>query len=117
MKIILPNNEKIKLDTTLNYEQRLKVVNELLDEWSEYFIETWKKSKTIVCLEILSNYLCLVKDEGKGKYQEDKYILSSHKMKRLKRGDKKICNFSDLPIEHQQLIGLVDFMDEEGGRA
>jgi 23S rRNA A2030 N6-methylase RlmJ len=114
MKLKLPDGTQIILNTSLPLEERKRVVNEILDEWKDYFESSWELSKTKVCLEVLSNYLCLVKD-GEDKNKEDKYIMSLTKVKHMKRGNDKVSNFSSLPQEHKQLFGLVDYRDEESG--
>jgi hypothetical protein len=113
VKLRLPNDEVIILDTKLDYNNRREVVENILKEWKDHFEETWSLNKTKVCLEILSNYLCNVKEE-EDRNKEDKYVLSSTKIKKMIRGDSKTTNFSNLPKEHQQLIGLVDYVDESG---
>lgn len=114
MKLKLPNGEKIKLNTSLPLEERKKIVNEILEEWDWYFESSWELEKTKVFLEVLSNYLCMVKEE-ENKNTEDKYILSTTKMKHMKRGSARTANFSNLPQEQKQLLGLVDHNDDESG--
>ncbi|NBI28613.1 hypothetical protein [Chengkuizengella marina] len=108
MKLKLPNGEKIKLNTSFEYKERLEAVNNILLDWEDYFYKTWDQKKTSVCLEILSNYLCMVKDKGEDKNIEDKYILSNYKMKKLKRGDKRMTNFTDLKSYHKKLLGIAE---------
>lgn len=112
MKIILPNGKETKLDTSLELNERKMVVDEILTEWKHYFENSWELNKTRVCLEVLSNYLCMVKD-GENKNKEDKHIMSSTKMKKLNKFNDKSINFSNLPKGEQQLFGLLD-SDEDG---
>lgn len=114
MKLKLPNGDSIKLDTSLPLEERMRVVNEILAEWNDYFESSWELRKTKVCLEVLSNYLTMVKD-GKKKNKEDKYIMSATKIKHMTRGSSKSANFSNLPQEQRVLLGLVDYSEEENG--
>ena len=107
MILRLPNGDKIKLDTSLSLEERKAKVNDILDEWQDYFEKTWQLKKTKVCLEILSNYLCLVKD-GEKKNTEDKYILSLRRTKEIKDGTSKYTNFSDLSIDNKLMFGLTE---------
>jgi hypothetical protein len=112
MKLKLPNGDSIKLNTNLTLEERKKVVDEILEEWNWYFESSWELVKTKVCLDVLSNYLCMVKD-GEDKNKEDKYIMSTTKMKHMQRGNVKSSNFSCLPQDQKQLLGLVDNSNEE----
>lgn len=114
MKLKLPDGTQLSLDTSLELEDRKKVVDEILEEWKQYFTNSWDLNKTKVCLEVLSNYLCMVKD-GEMKNKEDKYILSSDKMKKMKRFNDKNVNFSNLPKDQQKVFGLINF-DDEGDR-
>lgn len=57
MKLILPNGKKIELDNELPFEQKNIIVEEILDEWNDYFTR-YRNNKTYVCLEVLSSYLC-----------------------------------------------------------
>lgn len=64
MKIILPNGEKRELDVGISYEERRQVVDEILEEWNDYFTR-YRNKKTLVCLDVLTTYLCYeVKKEG-----------------------------------------------------
>lgn len=114
MKLKLPNNDNVNLDTNLPLEDKKRIVNEILLEWEGYFEESWELNKTKVFLEVLSNYLCYAK-EKENKNKEDKYIMSATKIKHMEKGNKKSSNFSNLPQEHKQLLGLVDFKDDESG--
>lgn len=62
MRLILPNGVTMELDKELAIEERRKVVDEILDEWNPYFSK-YKNKKTLVCLEVLTNYLCYEKKE------------------------------------------------------
>lgn len=57
MKLTLPNGKKIELDNALPFEQKKFIVEEILNEWNDYFTR-YKNKKTHTCLEILSSYLC-----------------------------------------------------------
>ncbi|MCY9737421.1 hypothetical protein M5X17_27285 [Paenibacillus alvei] len=62
LRLILPNGNKIELDDNLSIEEKKKVVNDILLEWSDYFT-TYRTKKTKVCLEVLSSYLCKCNEE------------------------------------------------------
>lgn len=114
MNLKLPNGHKIKLNKNLPLEERKRVVNEILEEWDWFIRESWELMKTKVFLEVLSNYLCMVK-EGEEKNKEDKYILSATKIKHMQRGSSKKANFSNLPQDQKKLLGLVDYSEDESG--
>jgi 23S rRNA A2030 N6-methylase RlmJ len=107
MKLILPNGEQRYLDESLPYSDRVKIVQEITDEWEDHFRKNWERHKTKICLDVLSTYLCVVKEE-EDKHKEDKYILSATKVKRMIRGDKKVTNFSSLSDDDMLLLGLHD---------
>ncbi|MDH6674415.1 hypothetical protein M2277_005107 [Paenibacillus sp. LBL] len=112
MKIILPDGEKKNLDEALDYENRIKVVEEILLKWNDHYRETWEMNKTKVALEVLSNYICMVK-ELDDKHKEDKYVMSNTKMKKLRRGDSKNTPFSSLSKEDQRLLGTLNSDEED----
>jgi hypothetical protein len=120
MKLKLPTNKSIQLDQTLNSEERLQFINNLLlfefdlDEkhftLEQYFQETWNKDNTKVCMDIIGYYL------SKGdivKYQHDKEVMSKSKVSKMNNGDKNKINFSDLKLEDQFALGLVDYATKD----
>lgn len=110
MNLRLPNGNDIKLDNNLNKDERLQLVNGLLEEWQIYFIEHWNQSNVRVCLDILSGYICSSTIE---KHKEDKYIMSRVKFKRMIKGNKKQVNFSNLDPQLKYLFGLMDKIDSQ----
>jgi hypothetical protein len=112
MKLILPNGKEIDLKTDISLEEKQKVVDGILEEWKEYFEQTFQLYKTKICLEVLSNYLCNHKEEDQ-KNKEDKFILSPDKIKSMERGNKRTSNFSNLSYEEQASIGISSSNDEE----
>lgn len=62
MKLILPDGTKMELDKELPHEERMKIVDDILIAWNLYFSK-YRNRKTLVCLEVLSNYLCYEKKE------------------------------------------------------
>lgn len=113
MKLRLPNGDIRYLDTSLSLEERKEVVNGILEEWNDYFQKSWELRKTQVCLDILGNYICLVKD-GEDKNKEDKYIMSKTKIKHMEKGNKKNTIFSDLSKEKKLAFGLYEADENEG---
>lgn len=110
MKLVLPSGEKTYLDTSLTYDEKLMVVNTILDEWNDHFKNTWENNKTKTCLDILSTYLCTAKSE-EDRHKEDKYVMSTTKVKKMQRGNNKVLHFNDLEPELQFQLGMIDAED------
>lgn len=88
MKLILPNKEVRFLDEKMPLEKRKEVVDEILLEWNDYFESSWGLRGTQICLDVLANYICLVKD-GEDKNKEDKFIMSKTKLRIWRKVAKK----------------------------
>lgn len=111
MKLILPNKEVRFLDEKMPLEKRKEVVDEILLEWNDYFESSWGLRGTQICLDVLANYICLVKD-GEDKNKEDKFIMSKTKIKDMEKGSEKTANFTDLPKESKLSFGISDSEEE-----
>jgi hypothetical protein len=119
MKLKIPTRD-VYLDPTLDSEERLDFINNLLqfkfdlDEkhftLEQYFQETWNKENTKVCMDIIGYYLS---KGGIAKYQHDKEVLSKSKVYKMNNGDKNKINFSDLKLEDQFALGLIDYATKE----
>lgn len=107
MKLRLPNDAEINLNTNLSYEGKLEVVNNILKEFNSHFIKYWDTNKVRVCLDIMGSYLCHMPRV------HDKEILSTKRFGQMMYGDKKCSPFSCLPENQQILLGLIDFVDED----
>lgn len=107
MKLKLPH-KTYNLDTNLAIEERLLMINTLLEEKiefyeqvmtvEEYFRHTWEESKT--CMDIIGYYLT----------KEDKKleILSNNKQQEMKTGSKRHTTFSGMGYANQVAVGLID---------
>lgn len=63
MKLLLPDGTKLELDTSITYDEKKAIVDNILDEWQAYFTTYRSTKKTTVCLEVLSNYLYYHKEK------------------------------------------------------
>lgn len=112
MKLVLPDGEILYLDTRFSRGDRKCVVDAIIELWQHHFQKSWENPKTRTCLDILTNYLVLVKDEeDKGKHEKE--VLTLKKMQKMVRGDKKVSHFDNLPPDHQALLGLIDGVDSD----
>jgi hypothetical protein len=110
MKLLLPDKNKIDLPGSITYKERLVIVNEILSKYEDYFVGHWDNHKTVVCLDILANYLSKAPDFGGDE------LLSIREQREINRGSKRYVLFSDLPQKEQIALGLLDtleFDDEE----
>lgn len=105
MKLVLPNGEATNLDETLSIDERKKVVDGILEKWETYFRDKWHMNKVKICLDVLSTYLVMAK-EDEDKFKEDKFVLSKNKVKKMNRGDKKVTPFTYLSEEDQIALGF-----------
>jgi hypothetical protein len=53
----LPDNTRVELPGKIPYAERKEIVDQILSVWQPYFDEHWSKRSTVVCLDILSDYL------------------------------------------------------------
>jgi len=117
MKLLLPNNKKIYLPDNASLEERKEKVNEILNEWEDYFRKAWHSSKTKIALHVLASYLCWGyhkdKNAEKGKRTEDKYVWSNQKEKKVKYGDGVTILFSDLSMKDKIRLGVPHCYNDE----
>lgn len=107
MKLKLPNNTEIDLDINLTYEKKVKIINNILKDYEDYFYKYWDTQRVRTCLDIMGNYLCHKKNIN------DKEILSRKKFGEMIRGSSKYVPFSCLTTEEQTLLGLIDVIEED----
>lgn len=107
MKLKLPNDKEIILDINLSIEEKKKIVNNILKEYEKYFYKTWDVQKTKITLDILGSYLC----HKKGKRDDE--ILTRKRFGQMAYGGSKTIPFSCLTNEQQNLLGIIEFNDEE----
>lgn len=72
MKLILPDGSKLELDTSLKYEEKRSIVDQILEDWDDYFTTYKHTKKTTVCLEVLTNYLYYHKEQEDNDNDENK---------------------------------------------
>ena len=97
MKIQLPNGRQHILDEHISLEDKLKVVEDLTEEFINLIQLNWHSNSVKFFLDSLSNYIVWHK-EPDVKFTNDKEVLSRKKMEQMvkfKKTSKKI-NFSDL---------------------
>ncbi len=105
MKIQLPNGQQHILDENIPIEEKIKVVDEITEEWMPTIRKNWNSNSVKFFLDSLGNYLVWHKEpEEKGR--EDKDVLSRKKMEKMVRFKKtsKTVNFSDLGKEQRNLL-------------
>lgn len=112
MKLKLPH-KTYDLDMTLECEDRIPIIDNLLKDeiefhsetmtTEEYFRHTWEKKNTIICLDIIGYYLT--------KEKRNLEILSTKKQLEMETGSKRHTTFSGMGLDNQVKIGVVE---EEG---
>ena len=110
MKIQLPNGQQHILDEHISLDEKLKVVEDLTEEFMEIIKLNWNSNSVKFFLDSLTNYIVWHKEdreEGK-RGLEDKEILSKKKLEKMVRFKKtsKTTNFSDLSkADAERLFG------------
>lgn len=107
MKVLLPHRT-VSLDSSLEPNDRVKVIETLLKEeiefhsetmtLEEYLTFTWKKQNSKVIMDMFSYYLT--------KEEKNLEVLSHSKEKEISKGTKKYTNFSNLSEDDKELLGL-----------
>lgn len=110
MKVILPDYSEVYLPGNTPYQERLKKVNDILDEHEKTLIECWDLNKTRTCLSILADYLCR---SPEFKQSKEYPTLGVGRQARLDKGDSRCIPFSTLPVRWQSMLGLVDISEED----
>lgn len=95
----LPNGEEKKLDNDLDIEDKIKICEELIDEFDEDIVEYSSQHKIIYFLNGLANYICWHKEEERT--DKENNILSNNREKVMSRKKyhgryRKDTLFSDL---------------------
>lgn len=112
MKIQLPDGKKILLKDNISLEEKMEIVEQLVDEWRDVIKEdrrTWFSNVVKYFLDSLASYLVWHKDENnKGKH--DKEVITLRRAKKLK--NKKDNNievyFADLSDIQKDKLGIED---------
>ena len=94
MKIRLPNGEQHILKDDITLDEKVKIVEELTEQWKSEIDNCWNSNAVKFFLDSLSNYLVWHKD-NKDVNKEDKEVMSRNKTNRLYRG-RKDTPFSSL---------------------
>lgn len=108
MKIQLPDGKGKYLDNNISLEDKLNIVEELIEEWNHAIRLNWESNSVRFFLNGLANYLVWHKEtEDKGK--EDKLVLSMRKIEEM-IGERKSRSipFTYLSKSQKERIGLED---------
>lgn len=89
MKIRLPNGKQHILKDDITLEEKVKIVEELTEQWKSEIENCWDSNAVKFFLDSLSNYLVWHKD-NEDINKEDKEVMSRNKTNRLYRGRKDI---------------------------
>jgi hypothetical protein len=102
VKIQLPNGQKTILDESIALEDKVKVVEDLTEEWRDILRSNWKSDSVKFFLDSLANYLVWHKDDVSD-ITEDKEVMSRNKTNRLHRGRRDVP-FSSLSSEDKEML-------------
>lgn len=104
MKIQLPNGKKIVLEEHVAIEEKLSIVEKLVEEWNPILIKNWNSNSVRFFIDGLANYLVWHKEvEDVG--TEDKEILSVKKVELMSGKRKSITiPFSSLSAPQKELL-------------
>jgi len=102
MKIQLPNGQRHELDDGISLDNKIKVVEDLTEEWMDTITRNWDSNSVRFFLDSLANYLCWHKENLDDK-SEDKEVMSKNKTNRLHRGRKDIP-FSSLNSQYREML-------------
>jgi len=102
MKIQLPNGQRHELDDGISLDEKVKVVEDLVNEWRNIIRLNWDSNSVRFFLDSLSNYLVWHK-EIPNDITEDKEVMSRNKTNRLHRGRVDIP-FSSLNSHQKELL-------------
>lgn len=109
IKVILPDGLKPSLSFNHSDEEKIVIVNEILEEYRNYFNEFWYSDSVKKCLDVLAYYLCTTGNGG----ERDKDVLSKYKMNEMREGSRKHTTFSALSSAQKAALGLIDVPDED----
>lgn len=111
MKIQLPNGQKLTLDEDKTLDEKLKIVEDLTNEWHSIIKKSWDSNSVRFFLDGLANYLVWHRDE-EDKNRHDKDVLSIRKVEQME-GKRKANSlpFSSLSTGKKELLGLESERD------
>lgn len=105
MKIQLPNGENHTLEDGVSLQEKVRIVEQLTEEWMPIIRLNWYSNSIKYFLDSLANYLVWHKElDEKG--NEDKEILSRAKLEQMHKFKKrsKSVNFTDLSLDQKELL-------------
>lgn len=105
MKIQLPDGKPHNLEDNIAINEKLRIVDELTNEWLDVIIQNWHSNSVKYFLDSLTNYIVWHKDEDE-KGREDKEVLSRTKLEQMNKFKKrgKTVNFTDLTSDQKELL-------------
>ncbi|AYP68237.1 hypothetical protein PQE75_gp105 [Bacillus phage vB_BcoS-136] len=106
MKIQLPNGQKSILDDSISLEEKVKIVEDLTEEWMTVIKLNWDSNSVKFFLDSLANYLVWHKEEEDTSH--DKEVMSRNKTNRLLRGRK------DIPFSNLSSKDVILLFGERG---
>lgn len=108
VKVRLPDGTRVLLDDKATYEERLKKVNELLEEWTDVIKENskiWFSNAVKYFLDSLSSYLLWSKD-----IKSEHEILSKNKLEIMnRRSDRR----KEIPVGNMTKVDEFKWRDKE----
>lgn len=106
MKIQLPNGNRLTLEENITIDEKLKIVEDLTNEWHSTIEKNWDSNSVRFFLDGLANYLCWHKEQD-DKNRQDKEVLSVWKVEKME-GKRKANStpFSSLSVSQKETLGL-----------
>lgn len=106
MRLVLPyNNETVYLPGGKTYEERIEIVNDIINKYDDYINTYWEYPRVQSMLDIMGDYLARSKEF---KENNKAPVLGVHRKRKLYKGDKNNLPFSSLYREYREQLGLDD---------
>lgn len=100
MKLHLPNGDIVELDLKLPLEQKKQIVDGILKEWNDYFIEHFNSMQVRICLDKIGTYL------SRDGSPTDNEVISRTKFRKMIRGHDREIHFDNLSFDVKKLLGI-----------
>lgn len=97
------NGKTFPLPGGKTYEERNKIINDILAEYEEYFLASWESPRTKKILEMMGTYLSRAKEFRKDMTHP---TLGANREGKLYGGDTKFIPFTYLHKEIKDMLGL-----------